>query len=159
MAAPTTPYTADLAEGDPIVAMRETTDRIADLAGGQPPAWFERSYAPGKWTARQVLIHLAQMEMALGVRARMALATPTYAAQALDQDDWMKFDARVSGNDALAGFVAVSRMNRSLFEGLSAAERAIAFTHPEYGTLTVDWVIHQIAGHQIHHLKQLEQIA
>ena len=42
---------------------------------------------------------------------------------------------------------------------LSDADRAIALSHPEYGSLTVDWIVHQMAGHQIHHLKQLEAIA
>jgi hypothetical protein len=31
-------------------------------------------------------------------------------------------------------------------------------THPEYGTLTVWWIAEQIAGHDIHHLKQLASI-
>jgi hypothetical protein len=30
-------------------------------------------------------------------------------------------------------------------------------SHPEYGTITVDWIVHLLAGHQIHHLQQLEQ--
>jgi hypothetical protein len=47
-------------------------------------------------------------------------------------------------------------MNCALFDSLSTADRLIAFSHPEYGALTVDWVIHQMAGHLIHHLKQLE---
>jgi hypothetical protein len=32
------------------------------------------------------------------------------------------------------------------------------FTHPEYGELTPDWVAAQLAGHDIHHLKQLHVI-
>ena len=43
-------------------------------------------------------------------------------------------------------------MNIALFASLSDADRAIALSHPEYGSLTVDWIIHQMAGHQIHHL-------
>jgi hypothetical protein len=50
-------------------------------------------------------------------------------------------------------------MNRSLFESLSADQLATGLTHPEYGALTVDWIIHQIAGHQIHHLRHLEKAA
>jgi len=50
-------------------------------------------------------------------------------------------------------------LNVSFFATLSDADRAVPFSHPEYGSLTVDWIIHQMAGHQIHHLKQLEQIA
>ena len=43
------------------------------------------------------MTHLAQTELALGVRARMALATPTYTAQAFDQDAWIGRETRLSG--------------------------------------------------------------
>ena len=91
---PQTPYTNDLDGREPIAALRETTSRIGAIAGGWSPAEFERTYAPGKWSARQMLIHLAQTELALGTRARMALTTPNYAAQSFNQDEWM---ARESG--------------------------------------------------------------
>ena len=32
------------------------------------------------------------------------------------------------------------------------------FSHPEYGELTVAWIMAQMAGHDIHHLQQLETI-
>jgi hypothetical protein len=139
--------------------MRQTGERIQALTGGWPADRLERRRAPGKWTARQLLTHLAQTEMALGARARMALTTPGYEAQPIDQDQWMALESRLGGRDALDAFLAASRMNVTLFEALSTAQRAVALSHPEYGVLTVDWIIHQMAGHQIHHLNQLEEIA
>jgi hypothetical protein len=156
---PQTPYTKDLGDREPIAAMRGTADRYRQLLAGWTPAQFERSYAPGKWTARQIMIHLAQTELALGNRARMALATPNYAAQAFNQDDWMAKERKLAGKDALDAFLALVTMNRAFFDGLSAAERATTLSHPEYGALTVDWILHQLAGHQLHHLAQVEQIA
>jgi hypothetical protein len=88
---PQTPYTADLAGREPIAALRETTSRIGAIAGAWSPDDFERAYAPGKWTARQLLIHLAQTELALGARARMALTTPNYSAQSFNQDVWIRW--------------------------------------------------------------------
>ena len=128
------------------------------MTSGWPRERFERSYAPGKWSARQILTHLAQTELALGTRARMALTTAAYVAQVFHQDTWIVRDSRISGPEAVEAFVALARMNSLLFEGLSAVDRETPFTHPEYGSLTVDWIIHQMAGHQIHHLKQLERI-
>jgi DinB family protein len=156
---PTTPYTADLDGRDPLVVLGDTPGRIQGLTGAWTPAQFERSYAPGKWSARQILIHLAQSEMALGARARLALSTTPYVSQAFDQNAWMVRDAGLSGADALNALVAMSRMNLALFESLSDTDRATPFTHPEYGSISVDWLIHQMAGHQIHHLRQLETIA
>jgi hypothetical protein len=89
----------------------------------------------------------------------MALATPNYQAQSFDQDRWMLREAALGGKEAAAALMATNAMNHALFSGLSADDRAIAFSHPEYGALTVDWLIHQMAGHLLHHLVQLEVIA
>jgi hypothetical protein len=156
---PQTPYTADLGDCDPIIAFRETPARIRALAERWSAADFDRSYAPGKWTARQILTHLAQAELALGTRARMALSTPDYAAQSFDQDAWMARESTLDGRAALEAFVATAAMNAALFASLSPADREATLSHPEYGSLTVDWIIHQMAGHQIHHFKQLQEIA
>ena len=153
-----TPYTAKLEGKDPIAAMRETPERIRGVAAVWSPQQFDRSYAPGKWTARQILIHLAQSELALGTRARMALSTPNYVAQAFNQDDWLARDSSLNGKEALDAFLAVATMNRAMFESLSAADRQIRLQHPEYGALTVEWILYQLAGHQIHHYQQLQQI-
>ena len=153
------PYAADLGGRDPIAAYGETPGRIRALAANWSAAQFERPWAPGKWSARQVLVHLAQSELALGTRARMALTTPNYAAQPFNQDEWMAKETAVGGREALDAFVAMAAMNRAFFAALSAADRAKTLSHPEYGALTVDWILNQIAGHQIHHLKQLAQIA
>ena len=172
---PQTPYTADLGDREPLSTIADTLTQVRALVSRWSDADFERSYAPGKWTARQILIHLAQTEIALGNRARMALASPNYAAQSFDQDAWMNREVGGSGGDGKSGgsdlpptvsaraavdaVTALGEMNRALFASLSASDRQTPFSHPEYGALTVDWLIHQIAGHGIHHLKQLETIA
>jgi DinB family protein len=157
--APTTPYTADLAGRDPIAAFDDTLARFRALLGAWSPSQFDRSYAPGKWSARQVLVHLAQIELALGTRARLALTTPDYVAQPFDQDRWMARETALGAREALDALLATGAMNAAFFASLSAADRALAFKHPEYGPISIDWLIHQMAGHQIHHLRQLEQIA
>ena len=157
--APTTPYTADLAGRDPIAAFDDTLARLRALLGAWSPPRFDRSYAPGKWSARQVLVHLAQIELALGTRARLALTTPDYVAQPFDQDRWMARETALGAREALDALLAAGAMNAAFFASLSAADRAIEFRHPEYGAISIDWLIHQMAGHQIHHLRQLERIA
>ena len=155
---PTTQYSAVLGDREPLDTIRENGDRARALTAGWTEPQFERRYAPGKWTARQILTHLAQTEMALGTRARMALSTPDYVAQRFDQDTWVARESRLQGPDAVGAFVALSQMNRVLFESLTPADRQIAMAHPEYGAITVDWIVHLLAGHQIHHLRQLAAV-
>jgi DinB superfamily len=156
---PATRYSNYLGDLEPVAAIRRNADRVRTLVGQWTPEEFERTYAPGKWTARQIVTHLAHTEMALGTRARMALSTPNYTAQPFDQDPWVAREKRVTGQEAVDVFVALARFNAAMFEGLTAADRETGMSHPEYGSITVDWIIHLLPGHQLHHLAQLEQIA
>jgi hypothetical protein len=120
---------------------------------------LERSYAPGKWTGAQLLVHLAQAELALTVRARMALTQPGYLAQPFDQDKWMEKEGSTDGATALAAYLAMRQLNLELFGRLSAVDRAATFKHPEHGDLTVQWLLEMIAGHELHHVPHFEAIA
>jgi hypothetical protein len=154
---PNTPYSHHLDGRDPVAAMRDSVTRFEKLLSWTPEQ-LERPYAPGKWSARQVLAHLAQTEIALGGRARYALSTPHYASQNFDQDAWFPFDAALPAHDALRMLIATIPMNAAMYGGLSDAQRETPFTHPEYGALTVNWILYQQAGHHVHHLKQIEAI-
>jgi hypothetical protein len=156
---PTNPYHADLAGRDAIGAMRETPGRIEAIVANMTEADLARSYAPGKWTAAQLLVHLAQAELALTVRVRMALTQPDYVAQPFDQDRWLEKEATSDGRMALAAYLAMRRLNLQLFSSLSGAARATTFGHPEHGQLTVQWLLEMIAGHERHHVVHLEAIA
>ena len=60
------PYAADLGGRNPLKALAETP--ATDSSGGGVRGdrrHVERTYAPGKWSFRQVLVHLAQAELAL----------------------------------------------------------------------------------------------
>jgi uncharacterized damage-inducible protein DinB len=151
------PYAADLGNRDALTALAETPQQIRAAVRDWTDAEFERTYAPGKWSIRQILIHLAQTELALTTRARFALTQTGYAAQSFDQDDWMPIDTECDARTALDAYTALRRFNVIMFRRLTPAQRSCTFSHPEYGTLTVDWIVHQMAGHDIHHLKQIQQ--
>ena len=157
--APSTPYTAYLEGRDPLAAMRDSIRAFQDVTAGWTAGQWERSYAPGKWSARQMMIHLAQTELVLGARVRMALTRPDFVAQSFNQDAWLARELGVSGPDALNVLVALASLNLALYASLSDADRQTPLTHDEYGPMTVDWIIHHGAGHQISHLRQLRQLS
>ena len=150
------PYGADLGERDPLAALADTPWKIGAVVERWSDADFESTYAPGKWSFRQVLIHLAQTEIALTTRARFALSEESYAAQAFSQDAWMAVDHAAGARDALESYLALRRFNLAMWRALSPAQLDRPFTHPEYGALTIGWILAQMAGHDIHHLKQFE---
>lgn len=150
------PYAAALGTLDPFQALQETPGRIRQAVGGWTDAQFEGTYTPGKWSFRKVLIHLAQTELALGTRARFALTEPAYVAQPFSQDLWLPLDDTIAAADALDVYTALRRMNVAMFRGAAAAQLDREFAHPEYGPLTVRWIAAQMAGHDLHHLRQLQ---
>jgi hypothetical protein len=155
---PQNPYAQDLGSLDPLTALAETPERIRALVEGWSVTQWEQRYAPGKWTARQVIVHLAQTELALTARVRFAASQDGYVAQAFSQDDWLPLDEHADARTALGAYTALRKLNVVMFRNMTAAQRARPFTHPEYGQLTPEWVAAQMAGHDIHHLKQLETI-
>jgi hypothetical protein len=152
------PYASDLGSLDPLKALAETPKKIQAIVGKWPSKRWEKSYAPGKWSARRILVHLAQAELALTTRVRFAASQDGYVAQSFDQDQWLSLDDHADGPTALGAYVALRRMNVLMFKGMTPKQKKRIFTHPELGVLTPEWVSAQLAGHDIHHLKQLRQI-
>jgi len=152
------PYADALGSRDALEALADTPQKIRSLIEKWPADRWEKSYAPGKWSARLVVIHLAQMEIGLPIRVRFGVAQDGYVAQPLDQDAWLAVDEHADGPTALDAYLALRRLNVAMFKGLSPAQRARTFKHPQYGDLNADWVAGQLAGHDIHHLKQLQSI-
>lgn len=153
------PYAASLGTREPLEAMSETPSRIRQIVSALGPAGLARSYAPGKWTARQLIVHLAQTELAFGVRARMALTTDDYVVQPFDQDRWLASEPPVEPEAALAAYEGMRALNLAFFRSLSSADLGRAFRHPERGPLVVRDLMLLLAGHELHHLKHLETIA
>ena len=152
------PYAEDLGNRTPLEALGDTAERIRQLVMPWSNDRFEKSYAPGKWSARLILVHLAQTELALSTRARFALAQPDYTAQAFSQDDWMLVDHGADPRTALAAYTSLRGLNLAMWTPLTKEQLDRRFFHPEYGELTVGWIMAQMAGHDIHHLKQLQTI-
>jgi hypothetical protein len=152
------PYAEALGKADALTALADTPKKIQRLTAKWTKRQWEKSYAPGKWSARRVLVHMAQMELALTARVRFGLSQEGYIAQPIDQDAWLPADDHADGPTALDAYVALRRFNLALFKGLTPAQRKRTFTHPEYGELTPFWVAEQLAGHDLHHLEQLRLI-
>lgn len=153
------PYVAALGDMDVMRALADTPERIRSLVERLTPAQFAHSYEPGKWTAAQLLVHLAQVEMAFSLRVRMAITSDTYVVQPFEQDDWLVREPAMPGLDAFRGYYAMRQFNLPLYRSLTPAELRKPLTHPERGALLVESVLETLAGHERHHLPHFEIIA
>ena len=152
------PYNALLQGRHPVEVLASSIDELSNLVCDWPASRYDASFAPGKWTARQILLHLAHVEMIDGVRLRMALAEPDYVVQPFTPDAWVRAEEPASGPDVVAQFHAMRRMNLALWRAVPVDRWRAPFRHPECGTMTLDDLASICAGHELHHLAQLRQI-
>lgn len=152
------PYAQVLGERDLLEALSEAGKRIPAIAQALGPEGLKRSYAPGKWTAAQVLAHLADSEMAFGFRVRQVVAEPKLVIQPFDQDLWAAQYAHLDGLQAAHTFQALRAWNLSLIRLLSKEDLNRTATHPERGPETAETLIRIMAGHTLHHQAQLESM-
>jgi hypothetical protein len=150
------PYAAQVGERDPVDVLRTSLEDYRQVVGRMSPESWLRPWAPGKWTAAQIMVHVAQWEMILGIRLRCGVAAPGYIVQPIDQDEIMRREGDiVDGVTAFAAFEGARRMNLAFAQSLSAADRQRQFRHPEQGAIDTECLLVTMAGHAVHHWKQI----
>jgi len=152
------PYAGFLAGRDPGALVKGFPQKLSEVVARLGPAGMGRSLAPGKWTASEILCHLADCEIAFSFRWRQALAEEDHVIQPFDQDRWASLYPSVSGEDALRVFLALRQWNAILLDRLSPGDWERPVTHPERGELTFRTLVETMAGHDLNHLAQLEKI-
>lgn|SRR5689334_9226897 len=151
-----TPYGEYVAGRDPLDVLRESFDEYRRLGVRLTPELWDTPVAPGKWTVRQILVHVVQWEMIFGLRLRFAVASPDYVIQPFEQDPLMGEADVVDGPTALAAFEAVRKMTLDFASSLTAEQRRQRTVHADRGPIDVEDVLTTLAGHAVHHLRQVQ---
>jgi uncharacterized damage-inducible protein DinB len=150
------PYAEALGGRDAAAVVAETPARLRVALEGVTAEQAEVRPAPGKWCLRDVMAHLADCEIAWGWRLRQVLSEDGPELQPFDQDGWAKAYAAYSLEQAKATYFALRAWNVALIGALSEADKARTYTHPERGVERLWTVVEIMAGHDLHHLKMLE---
>jgi len=158
-AATLNPYAVFLNGQEPMSVLDTTAGRLQFLAQAIDDEKITTAPAPGKWSARDILCHLADCELVFAFRLRQTLAEDQHVIQPFDQDKWAVPYEHFSAPAALAVFTALRRWNLLLIEAALPSQAAKPVTHPERGPMTFATIVETMAGHDLNHLEQLERIA
>ena len=153
------PYASQLGQRDARAVIGETAQQLRQLVQRLGPEGCKRPWAPGKWSGREIVCHLADTEIAFAFRLRQALAKPHHTIQPFDQDAWSRPYANLRVEDALEAFAALRRWNLGLLDSLSEDAYARPVVHPERGQMTFRTIVETMGGHDRNHLAQLENAA
>ena len=153
------PYDSFL-DGRPIDAiLASTPDAVAECLKAIGPDSIDLSPAPGKWSAAEIVCHLADCEIVFGFRLRQTLAEDGPTIEPFDQDKWAKTYKGVPSSLALETFTGLRKWNLRLIKASLPAAANRKMTHPERGTMTFKTIVETMAGHDLNHLGQLRKLA
>jgi uncharacterized damage-inducible protein DinB len=134
---------------------RTRDETLGYLALGD--AELARSYAPGKWSVRFILHHLADSETVFLDRIRRVISEPRQVIWVYDQDAWAR------GLDY--GHLPLD-ISRRIYEPVRAAvihyaglhyerDGKLEFVHSVTGVRTLKDEFDKVASHNEHHLGQI----
>ncbi|MGH7719045.1 MAG: DinB family protein [Gemmatimonadaceae bacterium] len=145
---------------DPFDVLRETPDGIRRAIAGMSVAQLTIPEAPGKWSVRHVVQHLADSELVGGYRFRVVLAQNRPPLAGYDQDRWANHlgyeDTDIE--TALNDFSTLRRANLRLLDRTSPAERQRVGLHAERGEESIAHMMRLYSGHDVVHLRQIARI-
>jgi len=129
---------------------------VAEALVGASDEELDGRPAPGKWTAREVVHHLADSEMTAAIRARLLVAVDRPQIVGFDQDEFTRrlhYDRPIEAS--LEAFKGARRSTAELLERLSDAEWAREGTHTEHGRYTLERWLEIYAAHAHQHAEQI----
>jgi DinB family protein len=123
-----------------------------------PEEQLMRRYAPGKWTIRQLLHHLADAETVYFDRIRRVLCERRQVLWAFDQDAWA---------EGLDYSQLPMDLSQNIYESVPNAiihcaqlhyvrNGRLEFIHSETGVRTLKEEFDKVAAHNAHHLAQMQ---
>jgi hypothetical protein len=116
--------------------------------------------APEKWSVSEIIAHLADGEVVGAFRLRLILGSPGAPIVAYDQDKWVTsghYDKR-DPQKSLELFRVLREANLALLKSLEPGQWKHCGMHSERGQEAIERMVCMFAGHDINHLRQIEDI-
>jgi uncharacterized damage-inducible protein DinB len=161
MPAPATelnPYAKFLGDARPHDVLDMSAVRLARLIRNSDTAALSRVPAPGKWSIRDILCHLADCEISFAFRLRQTIAEKHHVIQPFDQGAWSSLYHKLDAHEALDTFTTLRRWNMLFIRAVGAEGEGKPVKHPERGEMTFQTIVETMAGHDINHLNQIENL-
>jgi hypothetical protein len=135
-------------------------DEVANSLKDFPTDSLAAHPIPGKWSALEIVHHLADSETISGIRLRRLLAEDRPVIQGYDQDEYA---ARLKYNErdmapALEALHAARVTTAQLFECMTDEEWKREGTHSEHGRYTIEDWLTIYAAHAHNHAEQIRAL-
>src|SRR5437870_2240019 len=139
---------------------RRGAEVLATVLTGAAGEEVDFTPAPGKWTIRQIMAHLADSELVGAHRLRIVIAEDNPVLTAFDQNAWTRnLDyARRKPAQSLETFRRLRGENYELLKDLPESAFDRVGSHTENGPMSLRRLLQGYADHAESHARQLPAI-
>jgi hypothetical protein len=131
---------------------------VADALAGAPNRELDARPAPNKWSAREIVHHLADSEMTSAIRLRLLLAEDRPTIKGYDQEVFAKklfYDRPYEAS--LEAFKYARETTGQILDRMTSADWSREGTHSEVGRYTVETWLSIYAEHAHNHADQIRR--
>ena len=129
---------------------------VSEALAGAKDDELDTAPGEGKWTARQIVHHLADSEMTSAVRLRLLIASERPAIAGYDQEEFarrLRYDRPIEAS--LEAFRAARRTTAEILDRITDAEWLREGTHSEVGRYTPETWLAIYGVHAHDHAQQI----
>jgi len=140
-----------------IAVLEATPSRLRSLVSGLTDAQLDTPYRPGGWTVRQVVHHVPDSHMNAYVRMKLAVTEDRPAIKTYEEGLWAELPEAKAAPVAMSLDLldALHRRWVAFLRALPEREFQKAFSHPEWGVVSVGEAIAMYAWHCRHHTEHI----
>lgn len=118
---------------------------------------LSRQYRDGSWTVRQLVHHIADSQLNMYQRLKLALTDENPTVPNFDQDKWaIQPDTKLPIESSIKMLEGINERIVSLGNNLTEEQLNLAFTHQKNGKITVATKVAKLAWHEEHHLAHIK---
>lgn len=142
----------------PITVLSSSPRRIASLVQRVSRKQIMTRPAKNRWSAAEILAHLADAELVFSFRLRLVLGLNRVRIQAYDQNVWAEYSRyrKLDPTLSLNSYRVLRQRNVRLLRSLPRKMWQRYGMHEERGKETVVRMTEMMAGHDINHIQQLK---
>ncbi len=146
------------ARADFLAVVEQTPAAIRHLVDRLSEAELDTPYRPGGWTIRQVVHHVPDSHLNAYVRMKLAMTEDAPRVKTYEEGRWAELPEAKTGPIAMSLDLleALHRRWVAFLRALPEADFRKAFTHPEWGLVTLDDALGMYAWHCRHHTAHIK---
>jgi len=151
-------YIGKVPSDDFLSVLESSTNTTVELLRSLNDEQWSYAYAAGKWTVKEMILHIIDTERIFAYRALRVARRDATALPGFDQDDYVPTSMANSrsGDSIIAEYQAVRAATIELFKGMDETSYSFIGQASNFpvSPLSLGFIT---AGHEIHHIQILNE--